>query len=147
MITGFVYSYAGVVTDPTLPIKNIHADVQASSLGVAHSFGLFGLTSQAMIAIPYSWAQVSGELGDLDSQINRSGFGDMRMRLSVLFHGAPAATLAELRKLPPKKTILGASLNVVVPKGQFISDKFINLGTNCWSFRPELALSQTLSKR
>ena len=36
-IAGFVYSYGGVVTDPTLPIKNIKADVQATSLGVAHS--------------------------------------------------------------------------------------------------------------
>jgi len=71
----------------------------------------------------------------------------MRMRVSVLFHGAPAATLADFRKSPPKKTILGASLNMIAPTGQFFSNKLINLGTNRWSFRPELALSQTLSKR
>lgn len=147
LITGFAYSFGGVVIDPTIPIENIKAHVEAGSLGVARSFSLFGLSSQAMIALPYSWAQVSGDVGDENQKITRSGFGDMRMRIAVLFSGAPAATLAELRKAPPPKTILGASLNVVVPTGEFFSDKLINLGTNRWAFRPELALSHPLGKR
>jgi len=146
-IGGFVYSYGGVVTDATLPVKNIKADVQATSLGVAHSFNLFGLTAQGLVALPYSWAQVSGEVGDQQQHITRSGFADMRMRFSVLFLGAPAVTLSELRKNPVRKTILGASINVIAPTGQFFSNKLINLGTNRWSFRPELAISQPVSKR
>lgn len=146
MIPGLVYSHGGVVTDPTLPIENIKANVGVTSIGVARAFNLFGLSAQALVAMPYTWARVSGEVGGLDSQITRSGLGDMRMRLSVLFHGAPAVTLAELRKAPPQKTILGASLNIVAPTGQFFSDKLINLGTNRWSFRPELAISQAVGK-
>jgi hypothetical protein len=147
MITGFAYSHGGVVTDATLPVQNINADVQSFSVGVARSFDLFGLSSQALIALPYSLAQVTGDVNQQASRITRSGFGDMRLRLSVLFHGAPAATLAEMRNTPPHKTILGASLNIVVPTGQFFSDKLINLGTHRWSFRPELALSQRIRKR
>ena len=136
MITGFGYSHGGVVTDATLPVKNVKAYVQFASLGVAHAFSLFGLSSQALIAIPYSWAQVSGEIDEQSSRITRSGFGDMRMRLSVLFLGAPAATLAQLRKAPSRKTILGASLNIIAPTGQFFSNKLVNIGTNRWSIRP-----------
>jgi hypothetical protein len=147
MITGFAYSHGGVVTDPTLPVNNIKANVESGSIGVAHTFSLFGLSSQMLVAMPYSWAQVSGEVGGQDSQVNRSGFGDMRVRLSVLFHGAPAATLAELRKAPPQKTILGASLNIVAPTGQFFSNKLINIGTNRWAFRPELAVSQPIGRK
>ena len=73
MITGFGYLHGGVVTDPTLPVKNIKAYVQATSIGIARAFSLFGLTSQALVAVPYTWAQVSGEVGGLDSQITRSG--------------------------------------------------------------------------
>lgn len=147
MVTGFAYSYGGVVTDATLPIKNIKADVQVTSLGVAHSFSFFGLSSQALIALPYSWAQASGEVGNQQQSITRAGFSDMRMRFTVLFLGAPATTLAQLRKNPSRKTILGFSLNFVVPTGQYSSDKLINLGTNRWSIRPELGLSQPISKR
>ncbi len=147
LVSGFAYSYGGVVTDPTLPVNNIKAYVQTTSLGFAHSFNFFGLSSQALVALPYSWAQVSGEVGNQQRRITRSGFADIRLRFSVLFLGAPAATLAEMRKKPARKTILGASINMVAPTGQFFPDKLINLGTNRWSIRPELALSQPISKR
>ncbi len=147
LITGMGYSYGGVVADPTLPIKNIKADVMSASLGLAHSFSLFGLSAQGLLALPYSWADASGEVGNQRQSISRTGFSDMRLRVSVLFAGAPAATLPQIMKDKSRKTILGGSLNVVAPTGQFFPDKLINLGTNRWAFRPELALSQPMGKR
>lgn len=146
LITGFSYQYGDVVTDPTLPVKNIAATVLAPSVGVARSFSLFKLSSQAMVALPYSWAYVEGQVGNQQESVSRSGLADMRLRLSVLVHGAPAATLAEFAKAP-RKTIIGVSLNVTVPTGQFFSDKIINIGTHRFAFRPELALSQPIGKR
>ena len=55
-IAGFGFSSGGVLTDPTLPVENVHADVYTPSIGVAHSFSLFGKTAQALAALPYSWA-------------------------------------------------------------------------------------------
>ncbi|HEY6626286.1 MAG TPA: transporter, partial [Ignavibacteriaceae bacterium] len=81
-----------------------------------------------------------------DSSITRSGFGDTRFRVSVLFLGAPAATVEEFAKSSPQ-TVLGASLTVTAPTGQFFNDKLINLGTNRWSFKPEIGLSYMLSKQ
>jgi hypothetical protein len=147
MISGFGYQYGGVVSDPTLPIQNIKADVQALSIGVARSFNLAGMTAQALVALPYSWAQVSGEVNEQNQRITRAGFADTRIRLSVLFVGAPASTLEQFKKTKPSKTIVGASINMVAPTGQFFSNKLINLGTNRWAFRPELALSQKVGTR
>jgi hypothetical protein len=147
LITGAGYSFGGVVSDPTIPVKNIEADVQFASLGVAHTFKLAGLTAQALVALPYTWAQVSGEIAEQRRSITRSGLADTRMRLSVLLAGGPALSLEEFKKTPPKKTILGASINIVAPTGQFFSDKLINIGVNRWAFRPELALSQKVSKK
>jgi hypothetical protein len=146
LITGFSYSHGGVVTDPSLPIKNLDAKVQGVSLGYAHSFNLFGLTSQAMVAVPYSWAQVSGEVINQQQSITRSGFADTRLRLTVLVLGAPAVGLAEFIKAQ-KKTLVGISMNIVAPTGEFFSDKLINLGTHRWSFRPEVALSHPVGKK
>lgn len=144
--TGFSYSRGGVVTDPTLPLKNVQADVQSISFGISRTFNFFGLTSQALIVIPYSWAQVSGDINQQAASTNRSGFADMRFRYTVLVRGAPAGNLEEVRKAP-RKTIIGISLNAILPTGQFFSDKLINLGTNRWSFRPEVAISQPIKKR
>jgi hypothetical protein len=146
-IAGGGYSYGGVLVDPSIPVKNVKADVQAASFGVARSFSLAGLSAQAMAVLPYTWAQASGDVNEQAQKVTRAGFADARLRLSVLFLGAPALPVEEFTKAPKTKTILGASINIVAPTGQFFSDKLINLGTNRWAFRPELALSQPVGKK
>jgi hypothetical protein len=146
VLGGFSYSYGGVVLDPTLPIKNLDADVQSFVLSYVHSFPLFGKTAQAMAALPYSWAQVSGEVQNQPDRITRSGFADMRFRFSMLVLGAPASTIEEIRKAP-RKPIVAISLNAVLPTGQFYPDKLINLGAHRYAFRPEVALSYPIAQR
>ena len=41
-----------------------------------------------------------------------------------------------------QKTLLGVSLKVVAPTGQYDPTKLINLGANRWAFKPELGLSR-----
>ena len=41
-----------------------------------------------------------------------------------------------------QKVLVGASIRVVAPTGQYDSTKLINLGNNRWGFRPELGYSQ-----
>ncbi len=145
-VGGFSVSHGGVVTDPTLPVTDIDASVETPSLGVARSFSLFGKTAQAFGALPYSWAQVSGQaLGEARS-ISRAGLSDMRLRLSVLVRGAPATSALEIAKAP-RQTILGTSLTAVPPTGQFFPDRLINLGTNRWAFKPEFAVSHPIGQR
>jgi hypothetical protein len=146
LIAGFNYTYGSVVLDPTLPIQDLEAKVQSPILGIARTFSLFGLTSQAFVALPYSWAQASGKVLGEDSSITRSGFGDTRLRISTMLFGAPAATVEEFAKSSPQ-TVLGVSLTVTAPTGQFFSDKLINLGTNRWSFKPEIGLSYMVSEQ
>lgn len=146
LIAGFNYTYGGVVLDPTSPIQDLEAKVGSPMLGVVRTFSLFGLTSQALVVIPYSWAKASGKVVGEDSSITRAGFADARFRVSVLFLGASAANVGEFAKSSPQ-TVLGASLTVAAPTGQFFSDKLINLGTNRWSFKPEIGLSYLVSKQ
>jgi hypothetical protein len=146
LIAGFNYTYGSVVLDPTLPIQDLEAKVQSPILGIARTFSLFGLTSQAFVALPYSWAQASGKVLGEDSSITRSGFGDTRLRISTMLFGAPAATVEEFANSSPQ-TVLGVSLTVTAPTGQFFSDKLINLGTNRWSFKPEVGLSYMVSEQ
>jgi hypothetical protein len=145
-VTGYSYSHGGVVTDPTLPIEDLTATVQSASLGYVHTFGLFGLTSSAMVAVPYAWAEASGKVVGQSQSITRSGLADSRMRLTVLVHGGPAVGVQEFIK-SPKKTLVGISMSMGLPTGEFFSDKLINIGTHRWSFKPEVGLSQPIGKR
>jgi Putative MetA-pathway of phenol degradation len=144
--SGLAFSEGGVLIDPSLPIENLKANVQTVNIGYARSFNLLGKTASAFVALPYSWAQASALVNGQSESISRSGFSDMRMRLSVLVLGAPATTAANFGKLK-QKTILGVSVTMSAPTGQYFPDKLINLGTNRWAFKPELALSHPMGKR
>ena len=146
LVTGFGYTYGGVVLDPTAPIQDLEAKVETPMIGIGRTFSLFGLTSQAFIALPYSWAQISGKVLGEDSSVTRSGLGDMRFRISTLLFGAPAVTREEFAKSSPQ-TVFGASITMIVPTGRYMTDKLINLGANRWSFKPELGLSYVVSER
>lgn len=146
LVSGFSLSHGGVLTDPTLPVTDISATVAMPSLGVARSFSLFGKTAQAFGGLPCSWVQVSGNALGVATDIRRAGLADMHIRLSVLVRGAPAASVLQIVKAP-RRTIVGASLSVVAPTGQFSSNTLINLGTNRWSLKPEFAVSQPLGQR
>lgn len=146
LVSGFSLSNGGAVADPTLPLTGIHATVQTPSLGVAHSFSLFGRTAQAFGALPYSWAQVSGNVFGEAADTTLAGLSDMHVRISVLVRGAPAASVLEILKAP-RRTILGTSLTVVAPTGQYFSNRLINVGTNRWTFKPEFAVSRPIGQR
>jgi hypothetical protein len=61
--------------------------------------------------------------------------------LTMNLLGGPAMTPQEFRQREPE-TILGASITIHAPFGQYDSSKLINLGTNRWAVKPELGLSQ-----
>jgi hypothetical protein len=140
LVWGFGVSEGGIVTDPTLAVTNVQATVLTPSLGVGRSFNLSGRTAQAFVALPYSFADIAGNVSGVASATERTGFSDMRMRVSWLVRGAPAASIVQIAKAP-RRAIIGTSLNIAAPTGQYYPDKLLNLGTNRWSVRPELALS------
>src|SRR5512137_592441 len=146
LVTGFALSHGGIVTDPTLVVTDVHATVETPSLGLARSFSLFGKTAQIFGVLPYSWAQASGKVLEEAKSIRRAGLSDSRVRFSVLVHGAPAASVLDIAKAP-RRTIVGTSLTIATPTGQFFPDRLINLGTNRWGFKPEFAVSKPIGQR
>src|SRR5439155_23749609 len=69
------------------------------------------------------------------------GPGDPLLRLSVNFSGAPALSMDEYATYH-QAVIVGASLHVTAPLGQYDSTKLLNVGTNRWSIKPELGVSK-----
>lgn len=62
---------------------------------------------------------------------------------SVNFLGAPALSLEEFANYE-QNLILGASLEVSAPLGQYDPSKLLNIGTNRWLIKPELGASKAL---
>jgi hypothetical protein len=129
-----------VLTDPSVPIQDVDAKLNAGVAGYGRTFGILGHQASAVIVVPYIWGDVSGNVFEEARSVTRSGVGDMRLRLSANIIGGEAMTPKEFMKRTPRTT-LGASINISVPTGQYDPDKLINLGTNRWSFKPEIGLT------
>lgn len=132
-------SSGGVTTDPTLPITNVDAEIDNAIVGFARTFGLGGRSAGIAVVLPYTRADVEGEVFEESRSVERSGFSDARLRLSVNLFGGPALDREQFARRTPVAA-LGASLTVVAPSGEYRSDKLINLGANRWAFKPELGL-------
>lgn len=146
LIAGYSHSEGSVLTDPTIPLDDLMATVNSASFGVARTFDFFGRSAQALVVLPYGWLDATALVSGQPQAASRSGFADMRLRLSILLLGGKAVSFNEYKK-ENTRTILGTSLTVVAPTGEYFSDKLINLGTKRWSFKPEVALSQKIAKR
>ena len=145
LIAGYTWSNGAVVFDPTLPVTDVHANVEGGVLGVGHSFDLFGNLALASVALPYATADLTGKIGEQAASASRSGLADARLRLSVNLIGNPAMSLREFVRAP-RRTIVGVSLTAAAPSGQYYDWKLVNIGTNRWSFKPEVGVSIPVRK-
>ncbi|MGA8031718.1 MAG: transporter, partial [Casimicrobiaceae bacterium] len=142
LIAGFGYAQGGPSFDPSLPVTDAHLKTPTAVLAYARSIDVFGMSGKFDAIVPYGW--LSGSANYDGSPLTRDvhGFNDPKFRVSVNFYGAPALGAAEFRNYH-QDLIIGASLQVSVPWGQYDSSRLVNLGTHRWSFKPELGVSKT----
>lgn len=139
VLVGAGQSAGGVLTDPSLPVDDVDAEIAAGVLGLGRTFSLFGRAATAAIAQPYMDADVTGTLDGEPAAAARSGAGDTKMRLAVNLLGNPAMTPQEFARRTPQTT-LGVSLSVSAPTGEYYPEKLINIGTNRWAIKPEIGV-------
>lgn len=146
LVLSYGYSAGDVVFDPTLPVEDAKAKLNAAVVGYFRSANVFGRSGSVTLVQPYSWGTAEGLLAGEPRRVYRSGIADSRLRLAVNLFGAPAMDLKQFVKYR-QRTTLGLSLTMTSPTGQYDSNKLINLGTNRWSFKPELGLSHAFAQR
>ena len=131
--------------DPALPIEEASARIGGTGLALGRTFGLAGRSATFTVVQPYVVGHLKGLVLKQFQETSRSGLGDPSVRIGVNLWGAPAMTPREFAAYRPK-TNVGASITVVLPLGQYYSDKLINLGANRWAFKPEVGVTRTWGK-
>jgi hypothetical protein len=141
LLAGYGYLAGGVAIDPSLPLQNADLQVHSALLAYAHALNVWGKSGKVDVVVPYAWLSGTAELAGQPREREVSGLVDPRLRFSVNLYGAPALSLQESASYK-QDLIVGASLQVSAPLGQYDADKVVNLGTNRWSFKPELGISK-----
>ncbi len=133
-------SEGSVIFDPTLPIEDVTAKINGTTVGYFQSINFFGRYGNIGLSVPYAWGSMQGLVEGEFTRITRSGLADPRLRFAFNLFGAPALKPKAFAKYR-QRTNLGVSFTFAVPLGQYDPAKLINLGTNRWAFKPELGVS------
>lgn len=143
LIAGYGYSVGGVVTDPSFPLEDGDVQIHSTVLAYARAVDVWGTSGKFDVVLPFAWVSGTATFRGQPREREVSGLADPRFRFSVNLYGAPALSLQEFADYK-QDLIIGASLQVSAPLGQYDSSKLLNIGTNRWSIKPELGVSKAL---
>jgi hypothetical protein len=143
---GIGHTEGDIFFDPVLLIEEATSDLESAGLVYMRSFAIAGKSARIDFSLPYLAGRWEGTVdGDL-VQFRRRGFGDPRIRFSMLLYGGPALAPAEFAKSKKSNTVVGAAVAVSMPFGEYSKERLINLGTNRWTIRPQLGVTHTRGK-
>lgn len=142
VIAGWAWTEGGVATDGGLPLTDPQLKTTGPILAYARTLDVFGKSGKFDVVLPAS--RLSGSATFNGEPLTRrvTGLQDPLVRLSVSLLGAPAMTAREFRSYR-QDLVIGASLQVSIPVGQYDEDRLVNLGTNRWIAKPEIGISKT----
>lgn len=143
LIAGYAFTSGGLSFDPAVPVSNAELETSNVVLAYARVLDVLGMSGKFQAILPFASLSGSARFAGLPVEREVDGFGDAQFRVSVNVVGAPALTLAEFASYE-QDLIVGASLLVTVPTGQYDPTRVVNLGANRWSFKPEIGVSQAI---
>ena len=139
------YLTGEVNLSPGLPFEGAELSVWGASAAYLRTFDIGGNASSFDAYLPYFCADGSALNQRVPVSRNVCGMGDARLRLTYNFVGAPSVSLEEFARRE-EEVVIGTSLQVQIPTGQYDNTKVLNIGANRWVIRPEIGMSVPLGK-
>jgi len=134
----------GVDLNGTVAITGATGRYNVPVFSYYHSLNFFGRFANFTVSLPYAVGNFQGDVLGAQKSAYRSGLLDLNMRFAVNLKGGPAMEPFEFSKWK-QRTLLGVSVKVIAPTGQYNPAKLVNWGINRWAFKPEFGCSQRWS--
>jgi Putative MetA-pathway of phenol degradation len=128
-----------------VPVNDASGTYSVSTFTYYHSLNFFGRSANIAAGLPYAVGTFQAAVLGTNRTAYRSGLVDSGFRFSVNLKGGPAMPIQQFVKWK-QKVVLGASLRVIIPTGQYDATKLIQWGINRWGFKPEFGYSQRWGK-
>lgn len=135
----------GLNLNGSIPITGATGRYQVPIFSYYHSLNFFGRSANVTASLPYGVGNFEGNVLGTQKSVYRSGLLDVNVRFSVNLIGGPAMPFEKFAKWK-QKTLLGASIKMVAPTGQYDATKLVSWGINRWALKPELGYSHLWSK-
>ena len=137
------YYNGGINFGGSIPITGATGSYSVPVISLYHTLSFFGRSANLTASLPYAVGTFEGAVLGTHTSVYRSGLADSSFRFSVNLLGGRAMPVQEFARWK-QKTLLGASLRVIAPTGQYDGTKLINWSINRWALKPELGYSRRL---
>ena len=146
---GYAYTKADISFDPVLRIENGKMELHTWAARYIRTFELFEKSARIDLVQAYQRGRWHGLVNDVPKSVRRGGLSDSLLRFAINLYGASplkGKEFAAYRAKVDVETIVGTALVVQLPTGEYKDGKLINLGTNRYTFRPQLGVVHNRGK-
>ena len=144
LLVGYGHSEGAIPGNQTLGLENPNLNINSTILAYGRTFNVLGHNTKFDIIMPYSTLHGTAQQYGNDVSRDVRGMADTKARLSFNILGAPALSLQEFASYQPD-TLVGVSLQVTIPTGQYDSSKLVNISPHRWALKPGIGISKTIS--
>lgn len=141
LVAGYAYTDGGLSTDASSPLQDAQLTIDTEAFAYAHTIDVMGKSAKFDMILGHSSLEGTALFAGQSRARKVNGLNDPRFRFSMNFYGAPALSLEDFRNYH-QDLIIGASLQVSPPLGQYDHDRLVNLGNNRWYFKPDIGISK-----
>ena len=134
----YAHVHGDISLDPSLALTGAKLNLNQGIVDYTYYFGVFHRTTWVEAGLPL--AGLNGSIAGSNVHGSVTGAGDSSYQFGMLLKGGPALSVEQFESYQPATT-LGMSLTVTAPTGLYDSNAILNLGSDRWSFKPEIALS------
>lgn len=140
-VLGYGRSQGGVLVDPAIALENADIEIDGPFVGYARSMRLGNRSGKFDAGIGNVCLDGSADADGERASRHVCGWTDARVRLTINLVGAPPLKTQEFSAYR-QNLVVGMSLALSAPVGDYDSDKLVNIGTNRWAARFEIGASK-----
>jgi hypothetical protein len=140
---GYGFAHANASIDSSLLVQGAKLNLNV---------GILDYTRQVNFFHRFAWVEASVPIASLNGAVTGTtvrgsvtGAGDSSYAFGALLKGGPALSVQEFPTYDPT-TAVGVSVTITAPTGLYDADRILNLGSDRWSFKPEIAVSHPFGR-
>jgi hypothetical protein len=145
LLVGYQYSQGALLFDPAVPITDTDANINLGLLGYVHALAIADKSAKVGVLLPFAGLDATGYVEGVFRTREDQGLADPAFYFTINLYGAPALSFEEFKDYK-QDTIIGLAFKLTAPLGVYENDRLLNIGTNRWTFKPEIGISQALGR-
>jgi hypothetical protein len=134
----YAYAHSNASIDTSLIVAGASFNLNQGNISYTRNFGFIHRLAWMEASVPL--AGLGGSINGTNIHGSATGAGDSSYTVAMLLKGGPARSVAQFDDYKPTTTV-GLSLTISAPTGEYDANKLLNLGSDRWSFKPEIGWS------